>query len=65
MNRVYFPNLIHVRVLAPEAVMTLMSPARMKEMSKGILWLSAWRNHLLKFGTRFENCLGMDFLRVR
>ncbi len=63
MNRIYFPNLIHVRVLAPETVMTLMSPTRMKEMSKGILWLSAWRNHFLKFGTKFENCLGVDFLQ--
>jgi len=65
MSRAYFPSIIHVRVLAPEAVMILMNPTRMKEVSKGGLWLSAWRNHLLKLGTRFENCLGIDFLRVR
>ncbi|KAG8817507.1 hypothetical protein FRC18_000472, partial [Serendipita sp. 400] len=65
MNRFYFPNLIHVRVLAPEAVMTFMNVEQMKEMSKGILWLKAWRDHLLRFGTRFENCLGADFFNSR
>jgi hypothetical protein len=65
MNRFYFPNLVHVRILAPEAVMTLMNVERMKEMGKGMLWLKAWRYHLLKFGTRFENCLGVDLFNAR
>jgi hypothetical protein len=64
MNRFYFPNLIHVRVLAPEAVMTLMNIDRMKEMSSGVLWLKAWRNHLAKYGTRLENCLGLDLFNT-
>jgi hypothetical protein len=61
MNRFYFPELIHVRVLAPEAVQTFSSPEWIKQMGKGVLWLKAWRNHLLRFGTRFENCMGVDF----
>lgn len=65
MNRFYFPNLVHVRILAPEAVMTLMNVERMKEMGKGMLWLKAWRDHLLKFGTKLENCLGVDFFNAR
>ena len=65
MNRFYFPNLTHVRVLAPEAVQTFMSVEQMKETSKGILWLKAWRDHFAKFGTRLENCHGVDFFAPR
>lgn len=65
MNRFYFPSLLHVRVLAPEAVQIFSSPDWMKQMGKGVLWLKAWRNHLLRFGTRFENCMGVDFFDTR
>lgn len=65
MNRAYFPNLIHVRILAPEVVQTLMTPERRKEMSRGIQWLKAWRNHFMRFGTILENCMGVDLFDIK